>query len=414
MAIKKTGDIFNTLKYGSVKSEDYGVYITGEAVYNVPTRAVDILDVPGRNGAVVIDQNRWDNIIVEYPAGVFGNDQADFRTLIRAFRNALASQTGYHELSDTYHPDEYRQGLYVDGMEVEPHDQGRVGEFTIRFNCKPQRWLTSGKTQVTMTNGGDLTNPTLYPAHPLLGVRGYGQITIGSKSLRLVNDTLGHITLLYGKNVSSYSATYNGALVSSGDDINVGGTSFYFDVDFEGVTINSIGTPSESGAGVSAQTIAVKTSDTTMRVATTVEGISFINGTASTQTHTTTITVNYGSNQTTTLTAAYTFGHTTGNKITIQRNMTYSSGLLGIAFLAYSVGDITAESTASALGNPTYIDLETGNAYYYTSPGVPAVSANKSLMTDAELPDIPAESTVTITYGENITALYVTPRWWQL
>lgn len=139
------GAIFNSLVYGGVDSADYGVYITGDAVFNAPKRSVELVSVPGRNGAIEIDQGHFENIEVSYPAGMFGDDQTDFRERLSDFRNAIMSQKGYQRLSDTYHPDEYRMGIYVDGLEVEPKHYNEAGQFTLKFNCKPQRWLTSGE-----------------------------------------------------------------------------------------------------------------------------------------------------------------------------------------------------------------------------------------------------------------------------
>ena len=89
-----TGAIYNHLIFGGVDSADYGIYITGEAVYNAPPRAVDMITVPGRNGSVALDQGRFENIVVTYPAGTFGDDQADFRTALSDFRNAILSHFG--------------------------------------------------------------------------------------------------------------------------------------------------------------------------------------------------------------------------------------------------------------------------------------------------------------------------------
>ena len=77
----QTGAIFNSLKFGGVDSADYGIYITGEAVYNAPVRAVEMVKVPGRNGAVAMDQGYWENIEVTYPAGVFGDAETNFPKL---------------------------------------------------------------------------------------------------------------------------------------------------------------------------------------------------------------------------------------------------------------------------------------------------------------------------------------------
>ena len=89
-----TGAIFNSLTFGGVNSADYGIYITGEAVFNAPERAVEMVDVPGRNGAIALDQGRWENIEVQYPAGTFGMDAEEFGTALSNFRNAIVSQIG--------------------------------------------------------------------------------------------------------------------------------------------------------------------------------------------------------------------------------------------------------------------------------------------------------------------------------
>ena len=101
----------NTLTFGGVNSADYGVYITGSGVYNAPKRAVENIVVPGRNGLLTIDQGRYENITVEYPAFAFGKTREEFQQKITAFRNAIMSQIGYQRLEDTYHPDEYRMAL---------------------------------------------------------------------------------------------------------------------------------------------------------------------------------------------------------------------------------------------------------------------------------------------------------------
>lgn len=153
MAIK-TGEIFNSLVFGGVNSADYGIYITGEGVFNAPKRAINMVAVPGRNGSIAIDQGHWENLEVTYPAGMFGMDEQEFRTALSNFRNAIASQVGYQRLTDTYHPDEYRMAIYTDGLEVEPTTYNKAGEFDLKFNCKPQRWLTAGEVPVTIGEWG--------------------------------------------------------------------------------------------------------------------------------------------------------------------------------------------------------------------------------------------------------------------
>ena len=177
--------IFNTLTFDGINSLDKGIYITGAAVYNAPARAVEMITVPGKNGAIAIDQGYYENIPVRYPAGCFAHDAEAFAEKIDEFRNILTSRYTYKRLTDTYNPDEYRLGLYKSGLDVKTMHFNSAGEFDIEFDCKPQRWLVSGETPATYTRNGTISNPTLFPAKPLLVVTGSGTLTLGSQVLTI-------------------------------------------------------------------------------------------------------------------------------------------------------------------------------------------------------------------------------------
>ena len=179
--------LFNSLTFDGVNSLDSGIYITGEAVYNAPQRQVEMVTIPGRNGTLAIDQGRFENIEVTYPAGCFADDQSDFASKIMEFRNELASRFGYKRLVDTYHPDEFRLGTYSSGLEVGAVGYHQAGEFDITFDCKPQRFLTSGEAVTTLTANGSITNPTLFASSPLLVVTGAGTLNIGDQVLTIAS-----------------------------------------------------------------------------------------------------------------------------------------------------------------------------------------------------------------------------------
>lgn len=178
--------VFNNFTFDSENSLDYGVYITGEAVFNAPERVVNMVEVPGRNGAIAIDEGRFTNIAVKYPAGCFSENMTDFAQKIAEFRNVLTSRFSYKRLLDTYNPDEFRLGLYRSGLEVDAVRYNSAGEFEIEFDCKPQRWLVSGESPQTFTSTGTIENPTLFGARPLLAVTGAGNLTVGTKTMTLI------------------------------------------------------------------------------------------------------------------------------------------------------------------------------------------------------------------------------------
>lgn len=149
-----------TFTFNGINSGDYGVYIGGDAVYNAPARVVEMVAVPGRNGALAMDEGRYENIEVTYPAFLADTTQADFANRVSELRNALCAVTGYQRLVDDYNPNEYRLAVYKSGLEVSPTQYNRAGGFDITFECKPQRFLVSGEDEWTGGEWGETETVT--------------------------------------------------------------------------------------------------------------------------------------------------------------------------------------------------------------------------------------------------------------
>ena len=149
MAVNPTGAIFKTLEFDGVSSRTYGIYITGDAVYDAPARDVEMVTIPGRNGSFAQDNGRFENITVTYPAGIYADTEEDYAEAVSEFRNFLCSRRGYCRLEDDYNPDEYRMAIYKSGLDVDTK-QLKAGQFSLEFECKPQRFLKSGEEVVTI------------------------------------------------------------------------------------------------------------------------------------------------------------------------------------------------------------------------------------------------------------------------
>ena len=181
----------NTLTFNNVISKTYGVYISGTGVFNAPARDREFVQVPGRNGDIILDKGRYQNIEVTYPAFIV----RDFATNIRTWCNKLLEPTDYVRLEDTYHPNEFRLAVLAQGMEVDPVAWLAAGSFDLRFNCRPERFLKSGETATTFTANGTITNPTYMTSNPLIRVYGFGSITIGSTPIFITQNSLEYIDI---------------------------------------------------------------------------------------------------------------------------------------------------------------------------------------------------------------------------
>ena len=171
--------LLNHLTYDGVDSSSFGVFISGDGVFDAPARRGEMISIPGRNGSLFMDEGVFENITVEYPAFIGTGYEALFRQKLGDLRSWLTSRGNYKRLTDTYHPDEFRLGVYREGLEVDPQHITRAGEFTLKFDCKPQRFLFSGETPVVFYSNGKITNPTLFEAAPIIKVTGNGTVAIG-------------------------------------------------------------------------------------------------------------------------------------------------------------------------------------------------------------------------------------------
>ena len=181
--------------FNNISSDTYGIYVQGGGAFNAPELDYNAISVPGKNGDVIISNKRYKNIVVSYNAYIYRN----FAEKARSARAWLLSPQGYVRLSDSYHEDEYRLAMYSGEIEFDMRALLRAGTVTLKFNCKPQRFLTSGETAVTAVQNGVITNPTLFEAKPLLTIQSSsteaGTVTINGKTLNIASMTNRSLTV---------------------------------------------------------------------------------------------------------------------------------------------------------------------------------------------------------------------------
>lgn len=419
--------MFRNLIFDGISLKDYGVYISGDAVYDSPERDVEMISIPGRNGTFALDKGRFNNIEVTYPAGVFSDSQTNFADKVSALRNQLASRTGYRRIEDEYHPDEYRMGVYKRGLEFDPVHYSEASEFEITFDCKPQRFLKSGETEITIPSQGagyNLTNPTLFESKPLLMVEGYGDINIDDQVISIDNVIIGDVLLSNGVQLEDTTTgtladmvtvgvvEFDQAKVNTGDTITLQPTTYTINM-----TANNL-LPSEhveaevtnqSGVGASS---GGALSRTTASYTVNMPAVLFTVGTAGSVQHSASwiyrTVSTYGGYTEDTFPMVFNVAYDGANKITITAKHWHPAG--STAQTTGSTGDLTGYSSVLVSGT-IYIDLDIGEAYWIKDGTV--ISANYTVHLGADLPTLKPGAN-NITYTTRITSLKIVPRWWKI
>lgn len=396
----------NTFTFGSITSSTYGIYVSGEALFNAPKRDAEVIQIPGRDGDYILDKGSFENIEVTYRVFNQEKDLTDFRTKLANLRSALCSQKGYQRLADTFHPNEYRMAAFIDGIDVKPVKYNTASEFEITFNCKPQRFLTSGETAVSVASGGKVTNPTLFDAKPQLQVWGYGDIDLGGAEISIANATYGNVLL--AQSGTDLTITLDMSVMNAGDSFTVSGINRT--IEAAGVHGYRASWKNISGTNCSA------TTGYSNELVMTPDDITFVKGTASTLNFSVSATLRVTkqsdhTNVDTSTTITGSVAYDGDSTITISTPISPSSISNTHLYGYVKTPDIFGTSTKSMLGSPLYIDLDIGEAYN-TDSGT-AVSVNNAVSIPAELPVLPPGDT-TITYDNTITQLKVLPRWWKV
>lgn len=171
----------NWLTFDGKSSKDFGVYISGLNTFGGAERDQESVSVIGRNGDLTIDNGRYRNVTLSYPAFIF----KDFNTNISAFRNYLLSRTSYKRLEDTYHPDEYRIAKYTGSFDPDVVANLVAGEFELTFDCYPQRFLKRGEKEYSFTASGAIRNDYEQTALPLVRAYGDGTVTINGITITI-------------------------------------------------------------------------------------------------------------------------------------------------------------------------------------------------------------------------------------
>ena len=200
----------NYLIYNGKSIADFNAYISGGGTFSSPEVAYEVVEIPGRNGDLILGGDRYKNVTVSYESWIL----EDFEESIRNLRNFFLANPGYHRLEDTYHPDEYRMALYAGPFDPEVLYLS-AANFTMEFNCRPQRYLKDGEVPRDYTENGTIYNPTFFNSKPILRVFGKGVLTIGDYTVTISSESEYDYINIDCDNMECFNGTNNcNALVS--------------------------------------------------------------------------------------------------------------------------------------------------------------------------------------------------------
>lgn len=216
----------NKVVFGGIDLSQYG-FVAESKVDGGAVRSYDEIIVPGKNGTVHRDNDRYENCEQIYGCAIY----KDYTANVRALRNALCSLTDYQRLEDSFNPDEFYMAIYKDEFDPQQKIHRDMGSVKIRFERKPQRFLKLGEIPITFTGNGKIYNPTRFEATPLLKftrnavTSGTISIGIGSTTITFTDTSANEVIYMDCDAMETWSLSGN-AKISRNVNIQLTGNSF--------------------------------------------------------------------------------------------------------------------------------------------------------------------------------------------
>ena len=197
----------SAITWAGVSSKDLGLIVDQIPSMNRPARKMDVYNVPGRSGDIVVMQDAWENVEQSYTIWGHGATRNSATDVGYTIAEWLFAPSGYQELSDTFDPDHYRRAYFIGPFDVE-NTLTRYGKATITFRCDPRRFVAN-VAPITLSATGNVMNPTPFPSKPVITVSGSGNgsITAGGKTLTIAGIYDGMV--IDCENMTAYSGDTN-------------------------------------------------------------------------------------------------------------------------------------------------------------------------------------------------------------
>lgn len=175
--------------FNGKSSIDFQIQVEHPPGETFPERDYEAQHVFGRNGDILVTskEESFKNRERTYDIAL-GSYEKSFEELMRGLSEWLFTSPGYSILEDSYSPDVYRLAFYAGSTDME-NLLDHMGRGQLVFNCRPEKFLKSGKDPISIKNGGVLRNPTDRIAKPIIKIAGtgVGKLVVGDSIIDITN-----------------------------------------------------------------------------------------------------------------------------------------------------------------------------------------------------------------------------------
>lgn len=163
------------IKFDGTRSDDIGLILENDMTHISSSRDVETVNIAGRDGSLLIDNNRLNTVeqpfpfIVKPKAKTVGQVSQDIAKWLDV--------KGYKDLEKSWDDKYIYKATYLETFEVSEVIR-QFGRVQLTFLLHPIKYLKDGQKEITVTTGKIINNRGNQVAHPIIKLTGTGDTTI--------------------------------------------------------------------------------------------------------------------------------------------------------------------------------------------------------------------------------------------
>lgn len=158
-----------------VRCDDFGVRLQAPVTFDSAEPNIEGTTIPGRNGVLYHHDGSFAN--VSGSVNCFALEKSRVYEALNAFSRFCLLHPGYHRLEVSNEPEYYRMARIGGSHETEIRMK-LLAPFSVKFDCKPQKFLKDGERKFTVANSGTVLYNKWFPSLPVIDVHGTGVSTL--------------------------------------------------------------------------------------------------------------------------------------------------------------------------------------------------------------------------------------------
>ena len=169
--------------FNGISSADFNIIITKTNQLSSPERNIDVIEVDGRNEALIIDKGNYKPFELTLECSI-DSENININDLARNIKKWLQSDFSYKKLIFSDDTEYYYEAMCINKLDIEEVIT-ELGEFQVTFLCKPLKNHIDGNSKIILSSHQIIQNRYM-SSKPLIKVIGNGDIAININNQKLI------------------------------------------------------------------------------------------------------------------------------------------------------------------------------------------------------------------------------------